>query len=55
MARVLPKRAEAVEVVATGTLQTRSVNIASPAPVNFSPNNTGCIVARLWRFELFIG
>jgi hypothetical protein len=43
--------------IATGArLHWRSRTNASPLSpqVNFSPNNSGCIVARLWRLQLHI-
>ena len=56
MAIVLPKRAEILPKIANDRppSKRRSPNIVSPLRVNFSPNNNGCIVARLWRLELFI-
>jgi hypothetical protein len=30
------------------------MNVASPALINFPHDDNGCIVARLWRFELVI-
>ena len=52
MAIVFPKRAEILRksrVTARPPRGDRRTSCASK--VNFSPNNNGCIVARLWRLE----